>query len=110
MEASNFYLSLIRFHKLIESLGVYILIIFRLVYQIPLNILRKFKYRLSRTNLEKYSRLVFFNFVCDLGSIGNSQQMQMFRVRVTVFNATFNTISIMSWRSVLLVEETEENH
>jgi hypothetical protein len=27
-------------------------------------------------------------------------------VRVIVFNATFNNISIISWRSVLLVEET----
>jgi len=30
-----------------------------------------------------------------------------------VFNVTFNNISIISWRSVLLVEETvvpEENH
>ena len=27
-------------------------------------------------------------------------------VRVVVFNATFNNISVISWRSVLLVEET----
>jgi hypothetical protein len=27
-----------------------------------------------------------------------------------VFNATFNNISAISWRSVLLMEETEENH
>ena len=35
------------------------------------------------------------------------------RVMVVVFNATFNNISVISWRSVLLVEETrvpEENH
>ena len=35
-------------------------------------------------------------------------------VRVTVFNATFNNISVISWWSVLLVEETgvvpTENH
>jgi hypothetical protein len=34
-------------------------------------------------------------------------------VRVMVFNASFNNISVMSWRSVLLVEETRgpgENH
>ena len=34
-------------------------------------------------------------------------------VRVIVFNATFNNISVISWRSVLLVEKTgvtEENH
>ena len=27
-----------------------------------------------------------------------------------VFNATFNNISVISWRSVLSVEETGENH
>jgi hypothetical protein len=27
-----------------------------------------------------------------------------------VFNATFNNISVISWRSVLLVEETGETH
>ena len=34
-------------------------------------------------------------------------------VRVMVFNATFNNISVLPWWSVLLVEETEipgENH
>ena len=37
----------------------------------------------------------------------------MVRVSVMVFNATFNNISIISWWSVLLVEETgvpRENH
>jgi hypothetical protein len=38
------------------------------------------------------------------------------KVMVMVFNATFNNISVISWRSVLLVEETRvveeagENH
>jgi hypothetical protein len=32
------------------------------------------------------------------------------RVRVMMFNATFNNISVRSWRSVLLVEENGENH
>ena len=27
-----------------------------------------------------------------------------------VFNVTFNCISVISWRSVLLVEKTGENH
>jgi hypothetical protein len=31
-------------------------------------------------------------------------------VRVVVFNTTFTNISNISWRSVLLVEETGENH
>ena len=30
--------------------------------------------------------------------------------RVRVFNATFNNISVISWRSVLMVKETGENH
>jgi hypothetical protein len=29
-----------------------------------------------------------------------------YRVRDMVFNATFNNISVISWQSVLLVEET----
>jgi hypothetical protein len=29
---------------------------------------------------------------------------------VMVFNANFNNTSVISWRSVLLVEEIEENH
>jgi hypothetical protein len=36
-----------------------------------------------------------------------------YSVRVMVFNATFNNISVILWRSVLLVEETRvpgENH
>jgi hypothetical protein len=38
---------------------------------------------------------------------------QVLGVRVMEFNATFNNISVISWRSVLLVEETgvpRENH
>ena len=31
-------------------------------------------------------------------------------VRVMVFNAIFNNTTVKSWRSVLLVEETGENH
>jgi hypothetical protein len=31
-------------------------------------------------------------------------------IETMVFYATFNNISVISWRSVLLVEETGENH
>jgi len=34
----------------------------------------------------------------------------MVRVRVMVFKATFNTISVMSWRPVEETEVPEENH
>jgi len=36
-----------------------------------------------------------------------------YRIRIIVFNATFNNISVISWKSVLLVEEIGvpgENH
>ena len=42
-----------------------------------------------------------------------SLKMNFLGVRVMVFNATFNNISVISLRSVLFVEETgvpEENH
>ena len=35
------------------------------------------------------------------------QLVYYFRVRVMMFNVTFNTISIISWRTVLFMEETE---
>jgi hypothetical protein len=43
-------------------------------------------------NLRFNKRSIFF-YIC--------------RVGVMVFNAIFNNISVISWRSVLLVEETE---
>jgi hypothetical protein len=47
-------------------------------------------------------------------SRGNHQILKTsISVRVMMFNATFNNISIISWQSVLLVEETGvpgENH
>jgi Iap family predicted aminopeptidase len=39
--------------------------------------------------------------------MGRQQSTYKSRVRVMVFNATFNNISVISWRSFLLVEETE---
>jgi len=36
--------------------------------------------------------------------------MKNYGVRVWVFNATFNNISVIAWRSFLLVGETGENH
>ena len=48
------------------------------------------------------------NDISDLSDLANYN-----RVIIMVFNATFNNIPVISWRSVLLVEETEvprENH
>ena len=43
---------------------------------------------------------VYHNKVCNY----------MLRFRFMVFNVTFNNISVISWRSDLLMEETGENH
>ena len=45
----------------------------------------------------------------------NTIKLKYYRVmfRVMVFNVTFNNMSVISWQSVLLMEETggpEENH
>ena len=37
-------------------------------------------------------------------------QIKKQQIWCMVFNATFNNFSVISWRSVLLVEETRENH
>jgi hypothetical protein len=37
----------------------------------------------------------------------NIKMKYNFNYRVMVFNATFNNISVISWRSILLVEKTE---
>ena len=58
--------------------------------------------------------LVYIMCLKRLGvSVCNSGFTYGVKDRVMVFNATFNTISVISWRSVLLVEETGvrgENH
>ena len=63
--------------------------------------------------------------MCDLPHWGAAEEKSMlfcfcntnapvsYGVRVMVFNATFNNISVVLWQSVLLVEETRvpgENH
>jgi hypothetical protein len=53
--------------------------------------------------------------LCSFGIPTNDQEIDLLwvRVRVIVFNATFNNISDIWWQSVLLVEETGvtgENH
>ena len=40
----------------------------------------------------------------------NKHAGRIFRAGVMVFKVTFNNISVISWRSVLLVGETGENH
>ena len=40
----------------------------------------------------------------------NMLQARMWGVRAMVFNVSFNNISVISWRSVLLLGKTGENH
>ena len=43
----------------------------------------------------------------DIEYLVKVSEILYYRVRVVVFNATFNNISVISWQSVLLVEELE---
>jgi hypothetical protein len=42
--------------------------------------------------------------------VGSTETSITYRVKVMVFNVTFNNISVISWKSVLLMEEMGENH
>jgi len=66
------------------------------------------------------SKIQYFFIVLFLSQIIKISQQDLYMsiitdlgVRVKVFNATFNNISVISWQSVLLVEETvvhRKNH
>ena len=47
---------------------------------------------------------MFYNMSCKTGVVFYSY------VRIMMFNATFNNIPVISWWSVLLAEETGDNH
>jgi len=76
------------------------------------------RYFFLQTKLHYYifiSYIVIGMFIdCDIESHTNiKKRMEGLGVRVMVFNTTFNNISIISWWSVLLLEETAvpgENH
>jgi hypothetical protein len=53
-----------------------------------------------------YLNIPFTNYWTDC----NQAWLFLSGVRVMVFDATFNNISVISWQAVLLVEETGENH
>jgi hypothetical protein len=73
----------------------------------PTNILQPFKIRLPKQNPSSRAgdKMVVLWWLDD--------EPQVFDDRVIVFNTTFNNISVISWWSVLLVEETgvpRKNH
>ena len=62
-----------------------------------------YKFKMSEVNLHKVIYIFFYII----------KMLNRVRVMVMVFNATFNNISVLSWRSDLLVAETGvpgENH
>jgi hypothetical protein len=60
----------------------------------------------TTTNIEDWITVNSFKF-WDINFRGlENNKCPWIRVRVMLFNATFNNISVRSWRSVLLVEET----
>jgi hypothetical protein len=53
------------------------------------------------------------NFILSLTCTESEKRQGIIRVRDMMFHATFNNISVISWQSVILVEETGvpgENH
>ena len=70
--------------------------------------------RLSKLqgSLHLISSALLIAFFCDT-KILHRHSLKKKTVRIMVFNITFNNISVTSWQSVLLVEETGvpgENH
>ena len=59
---------------------------------------------LIRSSIDKYDHenMSTFKIIC--------KWYLEIQFRFMVFNATFNNISVISWRSVLLMEETGKNH
>jgi hypothetical protein len=49
---------------------------------------------------------MFMNMSLFRDKDGDEAVSDIYRVRVMLFNATFNNISVISWRSLLLVEKT----
>ena len=71
--------------------------------------------RVFTTFFPHYNLIVFNQnkILLFFGCIGNRLILTDKKVRIMVFNATFNNISVISWWSVLLLEETRvpgENH
>jgi hypothetical protein len=65
-----------------------------------------------KQNISIYKQVLTNRFIFLNGQPGNKWNCK-FDNRVMVFKATFNNISVISWQSVLLVEETGvpgENH
>jgi hypothetical protein len=74
------------------------------------NLFNSEEWKILRNNMNiwlEYLWLIFviYNFIDQ--NIFVCEVLLQYRVRVMVFNATFNNISVISWQSVLLVEETE---
>jgi len=53
-----------------------------------------------KTTMFCYRDSIDYSIFCELSSYEA-------RVMIIVFSATFNNISVISWRSILLAEETE---
>ena len=61
----------------------------------------------SHCHLRKYSIFCHSIWYHSMSITSNECKIQMVWFGLIVFNATINNISVISWRSVLLVEETE---
>ena len=64
-------------------------------------------------NRKIFTGIMIFFYSLHSQKCSSCEFILIYRIRVVVFNATFNNISVISWWSVLLVDETKlpgENH
>ena len=47
----------------------------------------------------------FYHVITDRSQIDSRKKISVFKVRIMVFNITYNNMSVISWRSVSFVEE-----
>jgi signal transduction histidine kinase len=69
------------------------------------------KYKTIWRNSILFLTIFFYSYLLNTNLLGFHWYYQtMVWFRFMVFNTTFNNISAISWQSILLVEETRENH
>ena len=87
----------------VASTKGHIFISIQLLHTFPVTTNQKSLPRCIHLTSHSTSLLTFFYVFLDIVAL---VPIWNIRVRVVVFNATFNNISVISWQSVVLVEET----
>ena len=94
-------------HKILQDFQI-------LLWNVSARICNKLIKLIKKIFKKKETKIIFKVFLSKLNMNWNHMYLWcLLFICLMVFNATFNNISVISWRSVLLVEETRgprENH